>query len=68
MLNKAIEHGKEKRKRYYGPKAYCYACCNHRSCEWCRDNRLHKFIVSKLRKSDSKEDDYESDGYSSGEN
>ena len=58
-LIKAINSGKEKRKHYRGPKAVCYACCNHCSCSWCRDNRLHKFTMSKLRKSDSRAEDYE---------
>ena len=42
-LDKAIEHGKEKRKPYRGAKAVDCTCRNHGSCEWCRENRLHKF-------------------------
>lgn len=42
-LDKAIEHGKEKRKPYYGTKAYDCTCRNHGSCDWCKENRLHKF-------------------------
>lgn len=42
-LNKAIEHGKEKRKPYRGAKAVDCTCRNHGSCGWCKDNRLHKF-------------------------
>ena len=42
MLDKAILHGKEHRKRYYGSKAIDRSCCNHGSCEWCRNNRLYK--------------------------
>lgn len=42
-LDKAIEHGKEKRKPYRGAKAIDRTCRNHGSCIWCRDNRLHKF-------------------------
>lgn len=60
-FHKAIFYKKEKRKEYYGAKAYDCSCRNHGSCSWCKDNRLHKFIISKLRKSDSKEDDYEMD-------
>ena len=41
-LDKAIEHGKEKRKRYYGSKAIDCTCRNHGSCEWCKENRLYK--------------------------
>lgn len=43
MLYKAIEHGKEKRARYYGSKAIDCSCRNHGSCEYCRSNRLHQF-------------------------
>lgn len=43
MLNKAIEHGKEKRKPYRGSKAFDKTCRNHGGCDWCRENRLHKF-------------------------
>ena len=42
-LDKAIEHGKEKRKPYRGAKAIDYTCRDHGSCDWCRENRLHKF-------------------------
>ena len=41
--NKAILHGKEKRKPYTGAKAIDKSCRNHGSCIWCRGNRLHKF-------------------------
>ena len=41
-LDKAIEHGKEKRKPYRGAKAIDCTCRNHGSCTWCRYNRLHK--------------------------
>lgn len=42
-LDKAIEHGKEKRKPYRGSKAIDCTCRNHGSCEWCKENRKHKF-------------------------
>ena len=38
-LDKAIEHGKEKRKQYRGGKAIDRTCRNHGSCEWCKGNR-----------------------------
>lgn len=41
-LDKAILHGKEKRKPYVRVKAIDPTCRNHGSCEWCRQNRLHK--------------------------
>ena len=53
-LDKAIIHGKEKRKRYYGSKAVARSCRNHGSCEWCRENRLHKFRDRKPPEEDEK--------------
>lgn len=41
-LNKAIEHGKEKRKPYTGTKAIDCTCRNHGNCEWCKSNRLYQ--------------------------
>ena len=42
-LDKSIAHGKEHRKPYRGIKAIDCTCRNHGSCEWCRQNRQHKF-------------------------
>lgn len=41
-LDKAIEHGKEKRKPYKGAKAIDCTCRNHGSCEWCNGNRIYQ--------------------------
>lgn len=41
-LDKAIEHGKEKRHPYRGSKAIDATCRNHGSCKWCERNRTHK--------------------------
>ena len=41
-LDKAIEHKKEHRKKYYGAKAIDKNCRPHGSCPWCKENRLHK--------------------------
>lgn len=40
-LDKAIEHGKEKRKPYRGSKAIDATCRNHGTCRWCEENRTH---------------------------
>lgn len=40
-LDKAIEHGKEKRKPYFGSKAIDATCRNHGSCGICEGNRLY---------------------------
>ena len=42
-LDKSIAHGKEHRKPYRGTKAYDCTCRNHGSCQWCVENRTHKF-------------------------
>lgn len=42
-LDKAIEHGKEKRRPYIGSKAIDVSCRNHGGCTWCEENRRHKF-------------------------
>lgn len=41
-LDKAIEHGKEHRKHYYGSKAVDKTCRNHGSDDWEKDNRLYR--------------------------
>ena len=41
-LDKAIAHGKEKRKPHRGAKAIDYTCRNHGSCSWCEGNRRFK--------------------------
>ena len=40
-LDKAINHGKEKRKQYKSPKSIDPSCRNHGSCDRCKGNRLH---------------------------
>ena len=42
-FDKAIAHGKEKRKLYYRAKAKDATCRNGGSCAFCRENRLHKY-------------------------
>jgi len=43
-FEKAIEHGKTKRKPYRGSKAFDCSCRNHGTCEWCKENRMYKTI------------------------
>lgn len=38
-LDKAIEHGKEKRKNYH--RSIDSWCNNHGGCPWCESDRLH---------------------------
>jgi len=41
-LDKAIKHGKEKRKKYYGSKAIDSSCRSHGSCPHCQAVRAYK--------------------------
>lgn len=52
-LRKAIEHGKEHRKAYYGSKEFDKTCRNHGGCPWCEENRKHKFIVCESKAQDA---------------
>jgi len=49
-LDKSIDHGKEKRKKYRGSKAWDCTCRNNNSCGWCRETRIHN---TKRRKTES---------------
>lgn len=48
MLNKAIEHGKEHRKPYYGAKAIDPTCRNHGSDYWSKENRTFNTIKNQV--------------------
>lgn len=48
-LDKAIEHGKERRKPWRGAKAIDPTCRNHGDCPGCRIRREHKDEKRKLR-------------------
>ena len=52
-LDKAIKHGKEKRRPYTGAKAIDCTCRNHGTCEWCKQNRL----IQTLRELEAAEDE-----------
>ena len=52
-LDKAIEHGKEHRKPYYGSKAIDPSCRNHGVCLWCMMDRTHKFWLPEWSDDDS---------------
>ena len=51
-LDKAIAHGKEKRKPYRKSKAFDVTCRNHGSCAYCRGNRIHNDRKRRLRRTD----------------
>ena len=46
-LDKAIEHGKDRRKPYRGSKAIDPSCRNHGGCPWCEENRKFRFREEK---------------------
>lgn len=57
-LDKAIEHGKEHRKPYYGSKVFDRTCRNHGGngkhhsgwqCPWCKENRLFQTLKEKAK-------------------
>ncbi len=54
-LDKAIEHGKEKRKRYYGSASFDASCRPHGRCLWCASGRQHKHNKAILKVSDGKD-------------
>lgn len=47
-LDKSIQHGKSHRKPYRGGKAIDKTCRNHGGCDWCLENRTHKYDKRKL--------------------
>jgi hypothetical protein len=51
-MDKAIKHGKEKRKKYHGSKSFDHTCRNHGTCPVCRQNRQHKNRKRKLTADD----------------
>lgn len=57
-LDKAIQHGKERRKEYRGWKAYDPSCRNHGSDEWFVANRKYKY-KKREAKLDSALEEYE---------
>ena len=47
-LDKSIQSGKEHRKPYRGGKAIDKTCRNHGGCDWCLENRTHKYDIREL--------------------
>lgn len=41
-MDKAIEHGKEKRKPYYKSGRFDPTCRPHGGCPYCYNNRMHR--------------------------
>ena len=55
-MEKAIEHGKEHRKPYYGSKRFDRTCRDHGSCPWCQGNRKHKYRKPRLDEKEELDD------------
>lgn len=48
-LEKAIKHGKEKRKNYYGSQAFDHSCRPHGRCSYCENNRKFSDQVNRMK-------------------
>ena len=48
-MDKAIQHGKEKRKQYFDSRRFARSCRAHGTCAYCRENRQFKFRDKKPR-------------------
>ena len=64
-LEKAIKHGKEKRKPYQGVRrssSFDHTCRNHGRCDWCKRNRTINLkrlsAKSRLEESDESSNNY----------
>lgn len=58
VLDKSIENGKERRKKYRRGKAIDAQCRNHGSCAYYKSNRLHHVYKTMDAANDSMEDVY----------
>ena len=48
-LEKAIQHGKERRKRYYGSEAFDHSCRPHGGCSYCESNRKFSTMKAQIK-------------------
>ena len=55
-MDKAIESGKEHRKKYYGSKAIDKSCRCHGSCAFCLANRMYQYKKEKEKMLDREKD------------
>lgn len=63
MLDKAIIHGKEKRKPYRKSKRFDRSCRNHGGCPYCEDNRTYQKRKSEMDSEMKIEEWIEEEGY-----
>jgi hypothetical protein len=52
-LDKAIQHGKEKRKPYRDSRAFDRSCRNHGDCPYCAGKRQHKYKIAEQNAKDA---------------
>ena len=62
-LDKAIEHGKEKRKPFNDWRQYDSWCRNHGGCHWCESNRMHGQKMRLAAANDKMKEAEETDEY-----
>jgi len=55
-LEKAIEHGKEKRKPYYRSGRFDRTCRPHGSCPYCYNSRMYNTLKRILIAEDTREE------------
>jgi hypothetical protein len=48
-LEKAVKHGKEKRRGYYGSQAFDHSCRPHGGCPYCENNRKFSDQVDRIK-------------------
>jgi hypothetical protein len=48
-LEKAVKHGKEKRKGYYGSQAFDHSCRPHGGCPYCENSRKFSDKVARMK-------------------
>ena len=54
-LDKAIKHGKEKRRQYHGCKSFDRSCRNHGGCDYCKNSRTYQARKARARVEDEDE-------------
>lgn len=55
-MDKAIESGKEHRKKYYGSKSIDKSCRCHGGCPFCLGNRMYKYKKEEEKMLDREKD------------
>lgn len=59
--DKAITHGKSKRKPYRNAKAVSGQCRNHGGCSYCKGNRTYQRKKEEMRMEELSHEDYDTE-------